>query len=550
MCTMRASLQCLLLVTIAGGLWVGCNALAGIEEGVLAQGDDGGSDASVDVATPGDGGNPRDSAIGADGGCATGLTPCGASCVDLTSDPAHCGSCAHACPSVDGGTPTCSSGGTCGFACATGYHACTAGSSTVCVSNSDPNNCGTACDTPCPGPTSGTGTASCDGTKCTLSCAGISIACGTVCLDAQSDPNNCGACGHKCATAPVSPGTCSGGMCSAVNLGATNVVRDMVSDGKDVFWTDDYGFQVLQAPIQTQGSEFVLAGPTFQYPGGIDAIPYNGSTLVVFTRHNQSAFQSELWAATPGSAAAMVQVISTTQDFVLGVGFNPVASQPTAYVLGVDSSSPTNIQLFDLLCFTSPCNATSDWTVTTSGTSYAGVSGYFVKWAQGAGVYSPFWTLSSTATSSGGTLYGGNEVAIQTSQTHADSLTSDGSNLYWVDYTSSSTSAIMSMPIPNPASPPFAAPTTVVNTGGILTLDDQGRAGLASDGKYVYFTGATGGSVGIYYAPVGGGAVAELTPAGQPWRILAANASGFGPVILFGDVKTGQAGIYEVAPGP
>ncbi|MFL5321766.1 MAG: hypothetical protein ACJ790_19040, partial [Myxococcaceae bacterium] len=34
-----------------------------------------------------------------DGGCDGGLTSCGGSCADLTSDPNHCGSCEESCPS-------------------------------------------------------------------------------------------------------------------------------------------------------------------------------------------------------------------------------------------------------------------------------------------------------------------------------------------------------------------------------------------------------------------------------------------------------------------
>ena len=52
------------------------------------------------------------------------------------------------------GSATCV-GGTCGFACNAGYHAC--GSS--CVADTDATHCGAACAV-CPAPTNGTATCS------------------------------------------------------------------------------------------------------------------------------------------------------------------------------------------------------------------------------------------------------------------------------------------------------------------------------------------------------------------------------------------------------
>lgn len=192
--------------------------------------------------------------------CGTGLSLCGASCVNEQTDPTHCGGCATQCPAVTGGTATCSAGGVCGFTCNASDHRCGTGSGatcaanndpnncgsgaacgkctapanatptctggttcgyvcnpgahacpgSVCVLNSDPDNCGTACNTNCSGPTQGSGAASCDGNNCAVTCSGGETLCNTTqCVNEQTDSNNCGGCGSACGPGQV----CSGGSC-------------------------------------------------------------------------------------------------------------------------------------------------------------------------------------------------------------------------------------------------------------------------------------------------------------------------------------------------
>src|SRR5512141_1145277 len=83
------------------------------------------------------GGTPGTSTTG---GCAEPSKVCSGVCVDLKSDPRHCGACGTACP-----TGQVCSDGKCGTYCGTDLTAC-AGS---CVNLADdPNNCG-ACGTTC-----------------------------------------------------------------------------------------------------------------------------------------------------------------------------------------------------------------------------------------------------------------------------------------------------------------------------------------------------------------------------------------------------------------
>jgi hypothetical protein len=114
-----------------------------------------------------------------DGGCPGTLTPCGQACVDLKTDPNHCGGCNTVCSTADAGNPgdagtitaVCTAG-QCGINCGGNLTQC----GETCVDEkNDPLNCG------------GCGT-SCDGGAC---CTGQ-------CVDTTSDNGNCGACGKAC----------------------------------------------------------------------------------------------------------------------------------------------------------------------------------------------------------------------------------------------------------------------------------------------------------------------------------------------------------------
>ena len=160
---------------------------------------------------------------GSDGGavmCASGQTNCGGFCTDLTADPGHCGTCSTACGTgqictgsmcrtgtPDGGTGMVDAGT---ITCTGGLTAC----GTVCNDlQNDPNHCGT-CTTVCP---SGQ---FCSGGRCgttgggtgdagTVTCTGGLTACGGACNDLTSDPNHCGTCTTVCSSSQI----CSAGRC-------------------------------------------------------------------------------------------------------------------------------------------------------------------------------------------------------------------------------------------------------------------------------------------------------------------------------------------------
>ena len=111
-------------------------------------------------------------------------------CIDLTTDPAHCGACANACPATS--------------SCVDGTCTCPA-SQSICDAScvdlmSDPANCG-ACQTDC-------GDLFCLQGACASDCGELTE-CTGACVDLVSDSANCGACGSVCGTGS----SCVDGQC-------------------------------------------------------------------------------------------------------------------------------------------------------------------------------------------------------------------------------------------------------------------------------------------------------------------------------------------------
>jgi hypothetical protein len=130
--------------------------------------------------------------------CGEGLTRCGRDCVDLTAETANCGACGVSCGR--------------GQVCNQGQCECRPGT-TLCdgacvTTTSDAVHCGG-----CAGQGGTTCTAGqvCEQGQCKTGCAlGTSLRCGDSCVNVQTDPQNCGACGNACGNAR----SCRGGVCT------------------------------------------------------------------------------------------------------------------------------------------------------------------------------------------------------------------------------------------------------------------------------------------------------------------------------------------------
>ena len=166
----------------------------------------------------GDGGRPDKGIV-----CGPGATVCDGQCVNLSSNPSHCGVCGTACKAGE----VCS-GGKCALSCQTGLTDC----SGACVNtDSDPKNCG-ACGTACQAGEV------CSAGKCALSCPPPQKKCGggdagpPYCANVQSDNSNCGACGTACQAGEV----CSAGKCALTcQTGLTECSGKCVDTLTDLF---------------------------------------------------------------------------------------------------------------------------------------------------------------------------------------------------------------------------------------------------------------------------------------------------------------------------
>ncbi len=139
---------------------------------------DAGTDAGVEDAGASDAG---------EGLCCGGSLCGGASCVDLSTDGANCGSCGHACLAGE----LCAAG-----ACAPCATLCAGACADLA---SDRNNCG-ACGNVC------AVAVPCIGG----SCAPCATTCDGSCVDLGNDHGNCGSCGHVCLASEV----CAAGSCA------------------------------------------------------------------------------------------------------------------------------------------------------------------------------------------------------------------------------------------------------------------------------------------------------------------------------------------------
>jgi hypothetical protein len=142
--------------------------------------------------------------------CLPGLTRCGSTCVDLSSDLNNCGACGEICES--GLVPVECRSGVCERAsCPVGIEYC--GATDLCRDlSSDPLHCG-ACGNVCaPG-------GSCVNGACLGSCEPGFTLCDSGCTDLSSDYFNCGRCGAVCGGGDAQY-TCSGGECVLVDGGS------------------------------------------------------------------------------------------------------------------------------------------------------------------------------------------------------------------------------------------------------------------------------------------------------------------------------------------
>ena len=170
--------------------------------GSPAGGTSGGGNSAGGTAGAGNAGGSAGAAAGGTGAtssCPSGQELCGTACINVATSANNCGACGQACPA--------------GFSCQDRLCRC-----------SQADQCGSGNSVEC----SGTGRCGCAGNSCEVgetctgnggnvscSCNGGDacdkdrLCCPAGCVNPASDEDNCGACGHKCASGQ----TCNKGQC-------------------------------------------------------------------------------------------------------------------------------------------------------------------------------------------------------------------------------------------------------------------------------------------------------------------------------------------------
>jgi hypothetical protein len=133
--------------------------------------------------------------------CPTGTVDCGRVCADLSSDPAHCGTCPTHCPPGGGCNRGVCFGGDSGVTCPPGRIDCNG----FCADpQTDPRHCG-ACPTICPLGID------CNGGVCgRMTCPAGRANCSGFCSDLTTDPSHCGTCDRRCRSSV----SCVAGVCN------------------------------------------------------------------------------------------------------------------------------------------------------------------------------------------------------------------------------------------------------------------------------------------------------------------------------------------------
>jgi hypothetical protein len=140
-------------------------------------------------------------------GCSGGLVNCDGVCTDTTTDRDHCGRCDLACAAGE----ICRSSQCEHNPCGDGQHEC----SGACYPDDDPLHCGGSC-IQCPVPAAH-GTAACIANRCELDCDPGFVQCPGACVDLNTDPRNCGSCGHECLATQI----CRNSNCTSNACGST-----------------------------------------------------------------------------------------------------------------------------------------------------------------------------------------------------------------------------------------------------------------------------------------------------------------------------------------
>jgi hypothetical protein len=356
----------------------------------------------------------------------------------------------------------------------------------------------------------------CDAGACDAD-AGM-MACGCSCVDVQTDQHNCGRCQHDCLA-----GQCMNGVCQAWTVVAnTTVGTGLDSDGKYVVWDDNsLGVHVIKADGTggiTTFTQTESAGSGVSLKGG--TVAFANGTSIFTAPEGQATAAAHAMPSTGGSVKVIALDAAGTSGYFFYTG-SPWGLENCSLPTAGSGSCTT----FDGFLAGGPGAVPSSLHVNTS---YA------------------FWLWSCVGCTSLGRYSFANASGTQLARP-AGALALDANNVYWVEGTGASSSAVYSLPQSFSTSP-SPTPQTVATIPALI-------GSLATDGTHLYMgTGAVAGTPGLYYAPIG------PVDGGAPILMFASASSGSsqeetrvvatGGAIFWADANSGTsaANIMGIAP--
>lgn len=435
-------------------------------------------------------GNPSDTLGSGDGG------GCGK---DLANDPDNCGACGIVCYAGPNATPACS-GGKCTLACRGGWANCSGNLQDGCrlKLDSDTNNCG-ACGHKC-APFDG-GIAICSGGKCGSECpdGGGLTACGGACVSTATDSKNCGACGHDCGG-----GTCSSGSCQAVTLASgQSSPTGIAIDKQFVYWAG--GSSVMKVAIGGGNAQQLASGQINAWGIAVD-----GTNVYWSNSGTQGQTDGKIkWCAESGACtpADIPKTPTLGQPQALAVGGTGLfwVDFGDGQIWQAETNPPGNPVNLTLTPPPTP-SPQQPWAIAADATNI-----YWTDFGKGAGTGSVYQSDHN----------GGGVTTIAAAQAAPAGIAVDAQNVYWVN---SGDGSVWSRPIAggNPTqlatkqpAPRFIAVDstnvyftnsgdgTVMRcaTGGCnsapatIASGQAGAAGIAADGANVYWAATGAGTI-------------------------------------------------------